>query len=191
MDAGELWSIPTRQWFALTIINAIAHPLWVWLWWRGELYYKFPSRIMGRYFFEIYATVFVMFLALRPILATALAISNHGTVSILPAFSAGVSLVLTVPLLYLGYSVHRHMGFTRVVGGDHFYESCRNKPLVSEGIFRYSSNPMYTFGLLILWIPAIYFSSFAAIVSAMFCHVYLWVHYFGTERPDMRHIYGP
>jgi len=191
MDAGSLWGISTRQWFVLSIANAIAHPLWVWLWWRGELFYKFPSRVVGRYFFEIYATVFVVLLVLRPALATALSISNRGTVSILPAFSAGVSIALVLPLLYLGYSIHWHFGFTRAVGGDHFYESFRDKPLVSKGIFRYFRNPMYIFGLLVIWIPAIYFHSFAALISAMFCHAYIWVHYFGTERPDMRRIYGP
>lgn len=30
----------------------------------------------------------------------------------------------------------------------------------------------------------------AAILVAAFQHVYIWVHYFCTELPDMRRIYG-
>ena len=30
----------------------------------------------------------------------------------------------------------------------------------------------------------------AALVVAMFSHLYIWVHYICTERPDMRLIYG-
>jgi len=30
----------------------------------------------------------------------------------------------------------------------------------------------------------------AALVLAAFCHAYIWVHYFCTEKPDMKRIYG-
>jgi len=190
MDVGEFWGLRSRQLFVLTILNAIAQQTWVWLWWRAQLYSDFPFRVFGRYAFEVYATPFFVMLALRPLLAFALAASNRGTVSILPAFSIGVPVVLALPVLYLGYSIHRYFGFARAAGADHFYESYRTGPMVKRGIFRYSSNPMYTFGFLVLWIPAIYYASFSAIVSAFFCHLYIWVHYFGTERPDMRRIHS-
>jgi len=190
MDVGSLWGLSSRQWFVLTVVTAIAHQAWVWLWWRAELHYKLPSRALGKYAFEVYATPFFLMLALRPLLAFALAIANQGTVSILPAFSVWVSVALALPLLYLGYSIKQYFGFARAAGADHFYESYRTTPLVREGIFRYTSNSMYTFGFLMLWIPAIYFASFAAFASALFCHLYIWVHYLATERPDMRRIYG-
>ena len=190
MDVGELWGLGTRQWFVLTISNAIAHQAWVWLWWRAELHYKQPSRAFGKHAFEVYATLFFLMLGLRPMLAVALAMSNQGTVSILPGFSLGVSIALVLPVLYLGYSIKKYFGFTRAAGADHFYESYRKMPLVRDGIFRYASNPMYAFGFLLLWIPAIYFASFAALISAMFSHLYIWVHFLATERPDIRRIYG-
>jgi protein-S-isoprenylcysteine O-methyltransferase Ste14 len=189
MEAGELWGLTSRQWFVFTIINAIIHQAWVWLWWRGELYYKFPSRLFGRYAFEIYATGFVVLISLRFLLGIALSVANSWTVEIPHGVSIWGSMVLLLPLIYLVYSIHRYFGVTRVFGLDHFDESYRKKPLVKEGIFRYFSNPMYTFGMLMLWIPAVYMASFAALVSALFCHIYIWVHYFGTERPDMRRIY--
>ena len=30
-----------------------------------------------------------------------------------------------------------------------------------------------------------------ALVAAAFNHLYIWVHYWSTERPDMARIYGP
>ena len=48
---------------------------------------------------------------------------------------------------------------------------------------------MYTFGLLVLWIPAFLFQSVTALIIAALSHAYAWVHYFATEKPDMAHIY--
>ena len=49
---------------------------------------------------------------------------------------------------------------------------------------------MYTFGLLVVWLPGLLAASKTALLSAAFSHVYIWVHYYCTERPDMRRIYG-
>jgi hypothetical protein len=61
---------------------------------------------------------------------------------------------------------------------------------VKEGIFRYSSNAMYVYGFLILWIPGFWWRSQAALLAALFNHAYIWVHYSCTELPDIRLIYG-
>jgi protein-S-isoprenylcysteine O-methyltransferase Ste14 len=88
------------------------------------------------------------------------------------------------------YSIARYFGFERAFGIDHFDTSYRGKPLVKKGIFRYTSNGMYVFGLLILWIPGVLFSSLTALAAALFSHIYIWVHYFCTEKPDMNFIYA-
>jgi hypothetical protein len=49
---------------------------------------------------------------------------------------------------------------------------------------------MYTFGLMVLYIPALWYVSRPALVAAVFGHVYIWVHNFTTEKPDMERIYG-
>ena len=41
-----------------------------------------------------------------------------------------------------------------------------------------------------LWVPAFLFQSMAAMVIAAFSHAYIWVHYYATEKPDMKRIYG-
>ena len=190
MGVGELWGLTSRELFVVVIANAVAHQVYVWLCWRLQLHYNILSRVFGKYAFEVYATPFFLMLSLRPVLAFALAISNQGTVAIPHVISTGVSVLLAVPLMYLGYSIRRYFGFARAAGADHFYESYRTKPMVREGIFRYSPNSMYAFGFLMLWIPAVYFASFAALAAAGFSHLYIWVHYLATERPDMRRIYG-
>jgi hypothetical protein len=57
-------------------------------------------------------------------------------------------------------------------------------------IFGESGFKVYTFGFLILWVPGLIFFSKAALLAACFNHVYIWVHYYTTELPDIRFIYG-
>ena len=92
--------------------------------------------------------------------------------------------------LYLLYSIRKYFGFKRAYGIDHFDESYRNLPFVREGIFRFTGNAMYVFGFLVLWIPGLILFSKAALLAALFNHIYIWVHYYYTELPDIRHIYG-
>ena len=69
-------------------------------------------------------------------------------------------------------------------------ESYRSSSFVRKGIFRFTRNGMYVYGFLLLWVPALWFASLAALAVALFNHLYIWVHYFATERPDMERIYG-
>jgi len=61
---------------------------------------------------------------------------------------------------------------------------------VKEGIFRYTDNGMYIYSILILYLPGLLLLSKTALIVALFNHVYIWVHYYCTERPDMKVIYG-
>ncbi|MEZ5365977.1 MAG: methyltransferase [Bryobacterales bacterium] len=63
-------------------------------------------------------------------------------------------------------------------------------PLESRGIFRYTRNGMYTFGLIGIWLPGLFLASQAALLAAAFHHAAAWVRYYCTELPDMRRIYG-
>ncbi len=95
-----------------------------------------------------------------------------------------------IPAVYLFYSVKHYFTFTRAFGADHFDPAYRSMPIEQRGIFRFTSNGMYVFGFLLLWVPGLWWSSSAALVVALFNHLYIWVHYFATELPDMRRIYG-
>jgi len=100
------------------------------------------------------------------------------------------AVIITIPALYLLYSVICYFSFKRASGIDHFDESYRSRGLVREGIFRFTRNGMYTFAFLFLWIPALWYASIAALCVALFNHMYIWVHYFTVELPDMKRIYG-
>ncbi len=98
--------------------------------------------------------------------------------------------VLGLPAIYAGYSVARYFGVSRASGADHFDASYRDLPMVDKGIFKYSSNSMYTFAFLAFWVIGIAAASWLAILAAAFSHAYIWIHYFCTEKPDMNLIYG-
>ena len=89
------------------------------------------------------------------------------------------------------YSVIRYFGIDRAYGIDHFEpEIYLNKPFVKQGLFKYTDNAMYKFVFLALWAIGLGFLSKAALLVAAFNHLYIWVHFYFTELPDIRHIYG-
>ena len=96
-----------------------------------------------------------------------------------------IAVVLLLPALYLFYSVRTYFGFKRAYGIDHFDASYRNMPFVKQGIFRFTSNAMYTFGFFLLWVPGFLFLSQAALLAALFNHSqfdYLSAQYLNFRR---------
>lgn len=188
--AGAFLGLTTADWVWLAVGNAVVQQLWVWLCWRAELHGQAMTRRIGARAFAVYAAPFFVMLALRPILAFALGWANRGTLPISLWAGIAVALVLLVPAAYLMHGIVHHFGFRRAAGADHFDPAYRGLPLVRAGILRWTPNAMYTFGFFILWVPAFLFQSVAALIVAALCHAYIWVHYFATERPDMRRLYG-
>ena len=188
---GELWSISTYNWMVFTILCAISHQLYVLVCWRSELHYQSISRLLGQNGFKAYKLGFAILGLSRPTGIALLAISSRMTLSINPVLSYLLSGLLTIPAAYLFYSVKKYFGFDRAFGIDHFQpEDYKRKPFVDEGIFRYTRNGMYTFGFFSLWIPGLLLQSKAALCMALFSHMYIWVHYYCTELPDLRTING-
>ena len=188
--AGALWGLESVKWFWIAALVAILHQHYVWFCWRTELHGALLSRLFGSRGFTLFATGFALLGLTRVVAVFALAVSNRGTVPSADAVLQALALVALVPAVYLFYSVQRYFGFRRAFGIDHFDPAYRRMPFVREGIFRFSDNAMYTFGFLILWVPALWFGSVAGLCIALFNHIYIWVHYASTERPDMRRIYG-
>jgi hypothetical protein len=120
----------------------------------------------------------------------ALAYANRGSVADEPLLLKIAAIVALVPALYLFYSVKRYFTFRRAFGIDHFDPSMRSVPFVRGGIFRFTANGMYVFGFFLLWVPGLWWASAAALFVALFNHLYIWVHYFATELPDIRRIYN-
>lgn len=187
---GELAGIGTQSWFVFVVANAVLHQLYVWACWRLELHAGLLTRYLGKAAFPAYAAGFTVLIVARPVLVTCLSLANAGTLPMNPDLARLLAALLCAPVAYLAYSINRYFSFARAFGIDHFDPAWRDVPLVRKGIFRITSNAMYVFGFLLLWIPALYFQSTAAIVAAAFSHAYIWVHYLTTEKPDMTFIYG-
>jgi hypothetical protein len=188
--AGELFGLPTIFWFWLGIFIPIAHQVFVAVVWRKQLHQQWMTRRFGDKAFTIYMILFNKLIACRPIIAIIVAIANRESFSLAIAWRIGISLVLIIPVAFTMYSVVKYFSLKRALGIDHFDESYRELPMVKEGIFKYTDNAMYIFGFLIMWIPPILAASLAGLVLAAFSHLYIWVHYYTTEKPDMIRIYG-
>jgi len=187
---GALWGTSTGTWFWLAIAIPIFHQVYVWLIWRLELFHNtFTSRCGTEKAFKFYAAGFSILFVSRLILITILAVSNRDSLSINPYFAYVPAAVITPIVIYLFYSVKKYFTVERAYGIDHFDKNY-NEPYVKGGIFRFTDNGMYVYGLMVLYLPGLLLFSKAALVVAFFNHIYIWVHYYCTERPDMEVIYG-
>ncbi len=189
---GSLFGLSTGVWFWLLLGDSIVHQLFVWIAWRLELHGKRLTAWFGdtERAFRIYAKIFAVLFAARFVLVTLLAIANRDSLPLAPWLGILLALIVAVPAAYLFYSVRTYFTFRRAFGIDHFDADARNWPMVREGIFRFTDNGMYVFGIGALWIPGLALQSTAALIGAAFSHAYIWVHYFSVEKPDMQRIYG-
>jgi len=187
---GEYLGLTTRTWLLLSLLAPVFHQVYVVIIWRAELHYQIWSSWFGRRAFFIYGVGFMILFLARPVFIFGLALANRGTVP-LPGWLGILFAVLCLPpVFYLGYSVLKYFGIERALGMDHFQpQKYREMAFVKMGIFRWSSNPMYLYGFLIVWVPGLLLLSKAALISALFSHLYIWVHYYFTEHPDMKSIY--
>ena len=188
---GQLWGISTRAWLIIAILSPILHHLYVLICWRLELYYNSLTKAFGENGFQYYKIGFAILFASRLVTIILLAIANAETLNMNYVLACLITAIISVPAIYLFYSVRKYFGFDRAFGIDHFQpEIYKTRPFVRQGIFKYTSNGMYIFGFLVLWVPGLLLLSKAAIVLALFNHLYIWVHYFFTELPDIKVIYG-
>ncbi len=188
--SGELWGIATPAWLWLSVAIAVIHQVFVWFCWRTQLHGSLLTRILGDLGFPLYAFGFSALGISRVVLVFLLAVSNRNTLPMDLAVLRILAILAAIPAVYLFYSVKRYFGFRRAFGIDHFDEVYRTLPFVRKGIFRFTRNGMYTYGFLILWVPALWWASLGALCAALFNHLYVWVHYYSTELPDMKRIYG-
>ena len=188
---GELGGVSTAIWLVIAILTPILHQIYVLVCWRLELFYNRISAALGTDGFKLYKAGFAILFVLRLLTIIILAISNSNSLNLNTVLAYLLAGILFIPSVYLFYSVKKYFGMDRAFGIDHFDpDRLKEVPFVRKGMFKYSSNAMYTFGFLILWVPGLLLLSKAAILAGLFNHVYIWVHYFFTEAPDMKVIYG-
>lgn len=186
---GVLWGVSTKTWFWIAIAVPIVHQVYVWLIWRLELYKRLFSSLYGmQKAFKVYAIGFSILFVSRLIFIIILALSNQNTLEVNPYYSYFIAILITPIIIYLFYSVKKYFTLERAFGIDHF-DINYNKPFEKKGIFRFTNNGMYIYGLMVLYLPGLILLSKAALLVGLFNHVYIWVHYYCTELPDMQQIY--
>jgi len=193
--SGGVWmGLPDHQWLRVMIIVVLVHQIVVALVFRLQLMYGIMTKLFGRHDLFVWGVIFLPLLALRVVSLVGLGMSTRGTLvlallGVPPSAGVVFGLVLLVPAVHTLYSVFRYFGLTRALGADHFRQAYRLMPLENRGMFRYSSNAMYTYAFFALWAIALFTWSWAALIGALFQHAYIWVHWYCTEEPDMRVIY--
>lgn len=176
---------PVAFWSAVAF--PVMHQIFVWLTWRLELHSGAISKSIGfsRYLFFFFALFSGRFITLL-----ILAWIDRGSLNLPIVYLAVLTTLLALPGIYAMYSVKKYFGMARAAGADHFDLRYREMPLVKKGIFRFTSNGMYLYAFLLFWAIAVGLNSIAALIVAAYSHVYIWVHYYATEKPDMDILYN-
>ena len=176
---------PLLFWGAVAV--PVIHQVFVWIAWRLQLG---AARARGPLSFPVYRAVFFILFGGRLIALLALASIDSGSLRLALGPRAILTVLLLLPGVYAMYSVARYFGLDRAAGADHFDARYREMPMVTDGIFRFTSNGMYLYAFLLFWAVPVGFNSEAALAVAAFSHAYIWVHYQATEKPDMEYLYG-
>lgn len=187
---GRAWGLSTAELVALSWILAGIFQFGGALVWRLELHHGLVQRWFGAAGFVAFGTIFPIVGLTRMLLVIPIAQSAPHTLSIHPGVFWTLILVPMPLILWACHSVAAYFKFSRAIGADHFDPSYRNKSLETRGIFKYIRNPMYAVILLLLYHPGLFFESKLGLIAAACHHGFVWCHYYCTEKPDLREIYG-
>ena len=190
IDGGSFAGLDESTWLVATVATCVVHQAYTWLGFRCQLGWGVFTRWFGRHDTTAFAAGFLPLLVARPLLIVAVGLADPGSLALPRWLSVAIGLGLLVPVGATAASLHRHFTLERALGGDHFRRRYRELPLVTAGVYRWTPNAMYAFAFLGLWSIAFLLGSHVALVAALFQHAFVWAHYLGTERPDMRLIYG-
>ncbi len=178
--------ISALSWFMIAMAIPLIHQVYTWLCWRSELCWKSISNSIG---FKGYVVVFFILIISR-FSAVILCFVDYGSLY-KPGWVAWIlSIIIFIPGVYTMYSVKQYFGFIRAAGADHFDLKYKNMSFEKRGIFKWSSNAMYMFGLSIPFAFAISTGSESMFVVSVYSHISIWLHYFCTEKEDFKVIYG-
>jgi hypothetical protein len=189
VSGTDVFGFSAEQLYWIAFFTPIIHQIIVWFCWRIQLYYNSLNKMFGKFGFWIYAIIFSIFFVNRLISIILLGIVNQDTLIEYKEFFWILFIILVFPVVYLGYSVKQYFGVVRAFGIDHFDPEYHKLPIVKKGIFKYTNNGMYIFGLLVLYLPGLYYASLGALLIALFNHIFIWIHYYTVEKPDMEKIY--
>ena len=185
-NANTFLEINALTWFMIAMSVPIIHQAYVWICWRSELCWKSISNTIG---FKGYVVIFFILIISR-LSAIVLCFVDYGSLYKPGILAWVISIILFIPGAYTMYSVKKYFGFMRATGIDHFDPSYKDKPFERRGIFKWSSNAMYTFAIPVFFGFAFSSGSKLMFIFAAYSFIGVWLHYFCTEKPDFAIIYG-
>jgi len=186
---GSFWNVSTKTWLIISLVIPVVHQIYVLLCWRLELHYKLLTHYLGKNAFGIYLVGFFVLFISRFISIILLSEANKNTFNLNSILKYFIISILSLIVIYAFYSVKKYFGYKRAAGLDHFDSSIAQLPFVKKGIFKYTNNGMYMYAFMFIYLPALYYQSIASLLVSVFSHIYIWVHYFCTELPDIKRIY--
>ena len=178
--------ISALSWFVIAMAIPLVHQVYTWICWRSELCWKSVSSSIG---LKGYLIGFFILIISR-FSAVVLCFVDYGSLYKPGLIAWILSIIVFIPGLYTMYSVKKYFGFVRAAGADHFDPKYRSMPFEKRGIFKWSSNAMYTYGLAIPFAFAIATGSQSMFIVSIYTYISIWLHYFCTEREDFKIIYG-
>ena len=185
-DSNVFLGISAKSWFLFAMMTPLLHQGYVWLCWRSELCWKTISQTIG---FKPYAVIMIIIGILR-LSGIGLSFADYGSWFTPGWIAWSISMLFFIPFIYTIYSIKKYFGFMRATGIDHFDPSYKDMPFEKRGIFKWSSNAMYTYGLAIPFGFAIATGSQSMFIVSFYTYISIWLHYFCTEREDFKVIYG-
>ena len=185
-NTNNFIGISALSWFMIAMSIPLIHQAYVWICWRSELCWKSVSNTIG---FKGYVVLFFILIISR-LSAIVLCFVDYGSLYKPGLLAWILSIILFIPGTYTMYSVKKYFGFLRAAGADHFDPKYRDMPFEKRGIFKWSSNAMYTYGLAIPFGFAIATGSQSMFIVSFYTYISIWLHYFCTEREDFKVIYG-
>ena len=185
-NANTFIGISSSGWFMFAMSIPLIHQAYVWICWRSELCWKSISNTIG---FKGYIILFFILMISR-LSAIVLCFADYGSLYAPGWFAWILSIILFIPGAFTMYSVKKYFGFLRAAGADHFDSKYRDMPFEKRGIFKWSSNAMYTYGIAIPFGFAIATGSQSMFIVSFYTYISIWLHYFCTEKEDFKIIYG-
>ena len=184
-NTNSFFGISALSRFLIAMTIPLIHQTYVWVCWRSEICWKSISNTIG---FKGYLIIFFILIISR-LSAIVLCFVDYGSLYKPGLLAWILSIILFIPGVYTMYSVKKYFGFLRAAGADHFDIKYRDMPFERRGIFKWTPNAMYVFGIGIPFAFAVATGSQSMFVVAIYTYISVWLHYFCTEKEDFKVIY--
>jgi hypothetical protein len=179
---GKIWDLTTGEWVGLSWFIAGVFQAWVAFFWRMELYGSWITNKLGKFGFILHQVGYEVLGLFRFLPLVPICISSKNTLPVSPILSITIIIIATPPILWAIYSAIVRFGFARAAGADHFYQHYRDGGFENKGMYRFVPNVMYTVALFWLYHLGLFWFSSLGLVVAACHHIFVWAHYFCTEK---------